>query len=248
MTESAPDRCDTRNRFLLVVDSDITTLSQTSRILERFHYQVFKAASAEEALQMATVALPAVIITCLALKGMNGLELIEELKQYSATAPIPVIALSRQDDFFVKKRCLELGAVDCLKFPVLPEELYRVIQSSAEKTPRKSMRIQTVLPIKIHTPEERAEEQMTLELSASGLFLPLPSHSQIKTNLALDLALPGRRVSAEARVIYVCDSNEGPCRKPGVGLEFTRISSEDKELVHRFIVHEITEEMDYSHS
>jgi CheY-like chemotaxis protein len=52
-----------RRRFLLVVDSDVEKLFHTATLLQRFQYNIWTAKSAAEALEMAAVAVPALIIT-----------------------------------------------------------------------------------------------------------------------------------------------------------------------------------------
>jgi CheY-like chemotaxis protein len=231
---------DRRSRFLLVVDSDPNSLSYTSLLLHRFNYQIFKAATAEEALQMATIALPALIITALALRGMSGFELMQQLKDYPVTASIPVIALSRQDDLIVKRRCFELGAVDCLYHPVSPDLLYRAVQLAAEKTPRTSMRIKTTQQVKVTNMQlESFEGAYTLELSERGLFLRTTNVAAKDMRLSLQIDLNGQIIVTEAVVVYNADANKGPHYEPGMGLQFVQIDPKDKERIRKFIAKEV---------
>jgi CheY-like chemotaxis protein len=234
---NAPDR---RSRFLLVVDSDADSLSYTSMLLHRFNYQIFKAATAEEALQMATVAVPALIITALALKGMSGIELMQQLKDYPVTAPIPVIFVSSQDDEIVKRRCFELGAVDCLFHPVSPELLYRAVQVASEKIPRTSMRIKTTRPVKVtNMPIEGFEGAYTLELSERGLFLRTTQTAVRDMRLFIQLDLNGQLIITEAVVVYNCSARQGPYNEPGMGLQFVQIDPKDQERIRAFIMNEV---------
>jgi CheY-like chemotaxis protein len=116
-------------------------------LLHRFNYQIFIASTAEEALQMATVALRALVITAPTLKDMSGFEFMQQLREYPVTASILFIVLSRQDNLIVNRRCFDLGAVDCLYHSVSLDMLYRAVQVAAEKTPRTSMHIKTSQPV-----------------------------------------------------------------------------------------------------
>lgn len=146
-TKASSNRSDRRNLFLLVVDSDANNFSYTSMLLHRFNYQIFIASTAEEALQMATVALRALVITAPTLKDMSGFEFMQQLREYPVTASILFIVLSRQDNLIVNRRCFDLGAVDCLYHSVSLDMLYRAVQVAAEKTPRTSMHIKTSQPV-----------------------------------------------------------------------------------------------------
>ncbi|HUL00659.1 MAG TPA: response regulator [Nitrospirota bacterium] len=233
-------RLDRRSRFLLVVDSDANSLSYTSMLLHRFNYQIFKASTAEEALQMATVALPALVITALTLKGMSGFELMQQLREYPITDSIPFIALSRQDNLIVKRRCFELGAVDCLYHPVSPEMLYRAVQVAAEKTPRTSMRIRTSQPVQVtNMPLEGFEGAYALELSERGLFLRTMQLAVRDMRLSLQLDLNGQLIVTEAIVVYNCPAQAGPYHEPGLGLQFVQISKGDQERIRKFIMTEV---------
>jgi CheY-like chemotaxis protein len=233
----APGR---RSRFLLVVDSDTDNLSYTSMLLDRFNYQIFKATTAEEALQMATVAVPALILTALALKGTSGIELMQQLKDYPATAAIPVIVVSMQDDVNEKRSCFELGAVDCLYYPVSPELLYRAVQVASEKTPRTSMRIKTTRPVKmINMPIEGFDAAYTLELSERGLFLRTTQTAVRDMRLLIQLDLNGQLIDTEAVVVYNCAVWQGPYNEPGMGLQFVQLDPKDQERIRAFIMTEV---------
>jgi len=239
-TSASSNRNDRRSRFLLVVDSDANSLSYTSLLLHRFNYQIFKATTAEEAVQMVMVAVPALIITALALKGMSGFELMQQLKDYPVTGSIPVIAVSRQDDLIVKQRCFELGAVDCLYHPVPPEILYRSVQVAAEKTPRTSMRVRTTQPVKVtNTPLEDFEGAYVLELSERGLFLRTTQLAVRDMRLLLQLDLNGQLVVTEALVVYSCAAPLGPYRESGMGLQFVQIDPKDQERIRIFVMQEV---------
>jgi len=239
-TNNVRNKPERRSRFLLVVDSDANSLSYTPMLLHRFNYQTFKASTAEEALQMMTVAQPALIITALTLKGMNGFEFMQQLREYPITATTPFIALSQQDNLDIKRRCFELGAVDCLYHPVPPEILYRAVQVAAEKTPRTSMRVRTRQPVQItNTSLEGLEGAYALELSERGLFLRTMQMAIRDMRLSLHLDLNDQHIMTEAVVVYNCSAQTGPYREPGLGLQFVHISKNDQEHLRKFIMNEV---------
>jgi CheY-like chemotaxis protein len=87
---------------VLVVDDDagVRELLQVllaSHVLAGRPYRVRTAATGEEALAIAFVDTPALVVTDLGLPGMHGLELVRRLKADPRTAAAPVIAISGLD-------------------------------------------------------------------------------------------------------------------------------------------------------
>lgn len=61
---------------------------------------------------------PDLILLDVRMPAMNGLGILEKLKSESDTAAIPVIVITGFDDYEVKKRALELKALDYLVKPI----------------------------------------------------------------------------------------------------------------------------------
>jgi CheY-like chemotaxis protein len=238
---SASGGHDRNSRFMLVVDSDANNLFYTSMLLQRFDYRICMAATAEEALQMVTVAVPSLVITALDLKGMNGIELMQQLAQNPGTAAIPVIVLTRQGDLIGDKRCREAGAADCLDKPVLAEQLFWAVEAAVETTPRTSIRIRTRLPVTVNNmPLVDVEGACVSVLSEHGMFLRTQRPAPANTRLSLQIGLNDRLIAIEAVVRSSYRTGEGPYNEPGMGLQFVRTSSKDQELIRQFIRNEVT--------
>jgi CheY-like chemotaxis protein/Tfp pilus assembly protein PilZ len=228
-----------RRRFLLVVDSDIRRLIQTSTLLQRFQYSIWTAKSGEVAIEMATTAVPALIITAQYLNDMPGLQFIQQLKQIDCTQAVPVIVLSQNTDAADERACLAAGAVTCLTPPVKTENLYRVIQVAVEPMPRMNIRIKTSLSVTINSETVRCREgECATVLSEHGVYVRTPDPYPLNTRLPIQIHLAGRAISADAVVIY-SDPTGDVHQEPGMGLQFEQISSEDQERIRKFIRHEI---------
>ena len=238
ISSGGPDR---NIRFLLVVDSDANNLFYTSMLLQRFDYCISMAATAEEALAMVSVAAPALVITSLDLKGMNGLEFMRRLGQNPGTAAVPVIVLTTQDDLIGDKRCREAGATDCLEKPVLAEQLFRAVEAAVETTPRMSIRIRTNLPVTVsNMPLVELEGACVSVLSEHGMFLRTLRPAPIDTRLSLQISLNDRVIALDAVVRSSYRTGGGPYNEPGMGLQFVRTSSQDQEIIRQFIRNEVT--------
>jgi signal transduction histidine kinase len=111
---------------ILVVNDNIDSLRTIVDHVEysNQHYMVLQSISAPVALEIAINKLPDLIITDWDMPGMNGIELIRELKRHEATKDIPIImataVMTTPENL---KTALDAGAVDYIRIPVDKIEL-----------------------------------------------------------------------------------------------------------------------------
>jgi CheY-like chemotaxis protein len=238
---AASDSSDRKRRFLLVVDSDVNNLFYTSALLKRFDYRTCTARTAREAIELTSSAVPSLVITALGLNDMDGLELMQRLKENPAFAAVPFIAMGKQGDLRTEMRSFDQGALDCLDQPVSAELLYRAVQAATETRPRTCIRLRTLLPVKENnSPLSGPENTCTMDLSERGMFLRAAKPFGVNTRLSLQIYLYGQVIPVEAVVVYSDATGEGPFAGPGMGLEFVRIEPKDRELIRQFVRSEIT--------
>jgi len=145
--DGAPGSASERNsRYLLIVDSDADELYYIAMLLQRFEYNICTARNADEAIEMVSVALPTLIVSDLSLTGRNVFELLQQLKRNPRAAQVPVVIKALDPSPDVERKCLQAGAV-LIRRPVQAEDLYRIVQSRIENTPRENIRIYTRLPV-----------------------------------------------------------------------------------------------------
>ena len=239
---AASDGPARKSRYLLLVDSDANNLFYLSMLLQRLSYQIYSAKTAGEAIEMATVAAPSLVVTSLDLKDMSGLRLVERLRKDPSIADVPFIALMRQGDLIGEKQSIELGAADSLYQPVSPELLYRAVQAAVETTPRTNIRIRTRLLVMVNNlPLDYNEGPCVTELSERGMFLRTTTPVAVNTHLSLQFDLGQALIAAEAIVVYNSLTGGGSIHEPGMGLEFARISQKDRDLIRQFIRSEVTQ-------
>lgn len=232
---------DQKSRFLLVVDSDPNSLYSTSMLLQRFSYKTVSAATAREALTIAAVKVPALVVTALGLKDMSGLDLAQQFRQRSGTSGVPFLALRKPDDLLGEQECLDQGVACCLTRPVSAEDLYRAVQTAVEKTPRKHIRLRTLLPVQAcKNPDACLDNACATDLSERGMFVRTEKPASAKTQLSCALHLYGQVIEVDASVLYSYRKNGGTFPEPGMGVEFIRIAPKDQELIRRFIRNEVT--------
>jgi CheY-like chemotaxis protein len=233
-----PDR---KSRFLLILDSDPGNLAYLSKLLQRFDYHVFTATSALEAVDALTTAVPALILTSLDLKDMDGLKFMQTIKKSTELSAIPFIALTKQGDPVEETRSFLGGAMDCLSQPVSADLLYRSVQTIMETTPRTSIRVRALLPVKLtSTPHGASERMCALDLSERGLFVTCDTPAEVNSQINILINLNGRLIPAEAKVLRTYKTGDGPFQESGMGLEFVKIASEDQDCIRQYIMSDIT--------
>jgi CheY-like chemotaxis protein len=218
-----------RRRFVLVADSDARNLLYTYTLLKRFGYSVWTARTAAEALEIATVVTPVLIVTAQYLDNITGLELIRKLKRMNSSLTAPIIVLTCGTDPVNARACLAAGAIVCLPAPASVEDLYRVVQVAIEPVPRMNIRINTRLDVAIHNRAvDCGEGACARALSEHGTYIRIRNPYPLNTRLPLQIH---RQTGNEQK------------NHPGMGLQFVRISQQDQTRIRTFIKNEITKDL-----
>jgi CheY-like chemotaxis protein len=241
MHDKQSDAQNGTKRYIMVVDSKAQELLSTSLLLQRFDYQVWSANTAGQALEMVSVAVPALVIADLVLPGMSGMDLFHLLRQDPRTSSLPVVFLIPAGDGAAEKRCREAGAAGCISKPIQAEELYRTVQAAIEPTPRKNIRIKTRMAVLVNNvPLKCIEGECASILSEHGMYVPIPKPYPKNEQLTVQIKINNRSVSAKASVLYRHTYGEGPFKEPGMGLKFISMAPEDQDFIRQFIREEAT--------
>jgi CheY-like chemotaxis protein len=92
--DDKPRSQTTNKECILVVDDNATNLKLVSDVLQCEGYDLLKAKDAEEALDILVCSQPNLILTDIALPGMDGLTLTRQLKADARTHHIIIVALT----------------------------------------------------------------------------------------------------------------------------------------------------------
>jgi len=112
---------------VLIVDDNPNNLSVLGALLQEGGYRVRGATDGRQALKIAAMRAPDLILLDLQMPEMDGFEVCRRLKADAATKEIPVIVISAMDEVADKVRAFEAGAVDYVTKPFqAPEVLSRV--------------------------------------------------------------------------------------------------------------------------
>ncbi len=116
---------------VLVVDDEPQILRALSINLRARGYEVDLAATGEQALQLAARDHPDVVVLDLGLPGMDGIEVIDGLRGWSA---VPIIVLSVRDREADKVAALDAGADDYVTKPFGMDELLARMRAALRRT------------------------------------------------------------------------------------------------------------------
>jgi DNA-binding response OmpR family regulator len=120
-----------RVKRILVVDDDVNVRDVVRRYLEHAGYQVELAGNGEQALSIAEMAEPDLVVLDLMLPGIGGLEVCRLLRQ---RGQIPVVMLTARGEEDDRIAGLQLGADDYIAKPFSPRELVLRVASVLRRT------------------------------------------------------------------------------------------------------------------
>jgi CheY-like chemotaxis protein len=231
-------------RFLLVVDGNARDCYTTGLLLQQFGYNVCTLQTAQQALEILSAALPALVITELTLPGTSGLDLLAQIRKNPRTATLPVLVLTSVDNSQIEQRCAQAGCTAYLKKPIPAEELYRAVQSAIEETPRASIRIPVSFQAEISGapgPAGISDVAVITALSENGMFVKTLRPRPVKARVSVSFMIEGRAVAAEALVLYSYPPGDALFRDPGMGMEFAKLAPEDRLFLQKYIRERVTE-------
>ena len=116
-------------KTVFLVDDSATILLSISGILTKAGYAVEKASSAEEALRKFGTGLKAdLLLTDLNMPGMNGIELIREVRKLPAYKFMPILFLTTESQQSRKMEAKAAGASGWIVKPATADELLNTIK------------------------------------------------------------------------------------------------------------------------
>jgi two-component system chemotaxis response regulator CheY len=113
---------------ILTVDDSASIRMTTKIALTNAGYQVTEAVDGLDGLNKAKASSFDIIVTDLNMPNMNGLEMIESLRQSPAHTGIPIIFLTTESDADMKSRAKAAGATGWITKPFDPENLVKIVR------------------------------------------------------------------------------------------------------------------------
>ena len=116
---------------VLIVDDHPDLLTMLDLMMQRRQYAVKTAQSGDQAMQLAPDFSPHVVVSDLGMPGMDGYQLMQNLRAQDGLAPFKSIALSGYDAQTEDGRARDAGYDAHLTKPIEFEQLFEMIESLA---------------------------------------------------------------------------------------------------------------------
>lgn len=115
---------------ILVIDDDESLRRVLEYTLQEEGYEVFTAASGEEGLELFEERQPALVITDMKMPGLNGFQVLKEVKERSAETLVIIVTAFGEVDAAVK--AMKLGAYDFITKPLSRDELKLTVKKALQ--------------------------------------------------------------------------------------------------------------------
>lgn len=117
--------------IILVVDDDKTNLILAQKILSP-EYRIAACNSGMAALKYLEKNKPHLVLLDISMPEMDGFEVMERLRQNEKTEAIPVIFLTADGQSDTEVKCFQMGALDFVKKPFVPDILLSRVAKTIE--------------------------------------------------------------------------------------------------------------------
>jgi CheY-like chemotaxis protein len=127
------------NPTIMLVEDYEETRAMLRTWLERRGYRLVEAADGQEAVDLAPLAHPDLILMDLRLPELNGIAATRRLRQNAALKNVPVVVLSALDPAMFREAALSVGCVEYLSKPIdldKLEDLLRRLLGAAPAVPK----------------------------------------------------------------------------------------------------------------
>jgi DNA-binding response OmpR family regulator len=118
---------------IVIIDDDADFLELVDYNLRITGFQVFRAESGKEGLELVYEEKPGVILLDTTMPEMDGLEVLNELKHDIRACSIPVFMLTGKTIIGDIERAFDLGADDYITKPVELKQLGKIIKKKLKK-------------------------------------------------------------------------------------------------------------------
>ena len=117
--------------IILVVDDDKTNLTLAQKILLS-QFRIAATNSGKAALKYLEHNHPDLILLDINMPEMDGFEVMEQIRGDKRTADIPIIFLTADDKADTEIRCFQMGAMDFVRKPFIPDVLMSRVSKTIE--------------------------------------------------------------------------------------------------------------------
>ena len=118
---------------ILIIEDEQLILESIAEYLQDEGYECLKASNGEDGIQIANHETPNLVVCDINMDGLNGYEVLRNLRTNPQTSTIPFIFLSALTDKRDLRKGMILGADDYITKPFQPEDLLKSVKTRLEK-------------------------------------------------------------------------------------------------------------------
>lgn len=119
---------------ILIVDDERNTVGLLALAVAQLGHEPIEAYSGPQAIQLITECNPDLVILDYMMPDMNGIEILDRIRNLEDGEKVPVVILSARQDFKLKDRVISAGAADHQKKPIRLSELSSLISRHLEES------------------------------------------------------------------------------------------------------------------
>jgi signal transduction histidine kinase/DNA-binding response OmpR family regulator len=192
---------------VLVTEDNVDLLNFIASILEP-HYTVYKAMNGEDGVSMAMRFVPNLILSDLMMPGIDGIQLVEKVKQDERTSHIPVILLTAKNEPQSKLMSLKSGVDDYLNKPFSTEELLVRIHNLIEQRKQLAIRFRERILVPITPSKEDSLDDKFLQKVRSVVEANMGSFTFSVEQLAEETNLSRTQLLRKLKALTGLSPNE----------------------------------------
>lgn len=215
---------------ILLVDDMRNFLDLETTFLKRAECKLFTASTGLEAIRVAKVERPDLIILDIEMPEMNGIQACRILKSDPLTMQTPIIVLTSMK---MEDEARRAGAQHFLRKPIDEPRFLSEIKKYLPIRERTDPRATLDTPINFWRDGEPSKGRIT-NLSRTGLYVVIPEAPPVGARLEISFTLPndfsGKLITAEVMVVRRAEA-EGK----GFGCRFFQISTGASLFIDEFL-------------
>ncbi len=218
-------------RNILVVDDSRTFLMYISLLIERMGFNVISSREGVEAMRFISVFGPDAVFLDVILPNIDGIKILEYIKDNEKTSGIPVIMISVDSQRETIEKCRRLGCADYITKPVKITNLHSTLHN-VTRSRRRHIRVEFNQKVKV------SYNGITLNgfaetLSEGGIYIEIVAPLFVGSDVRIDFPLSGKHMSLNGTIIY--GKNSDSVKMPGIGVEFKGISRDDSDTLKNYV-------------
>ena len=233
----------------IIVDDSKPFLLYMTLLLSRLNLEVLPADNAAEALEVARITPPNLILLDLVMPEMDGLAALREIRADKDLFGVAVIMVSGYRQKHLQWEALSMGCIDVLEKPIELRRLHKAIQdcNPFPSGRRRYLRAPFGEDVVLHH-RDRSVVVPSVTLSERGMFLHMQDHLPRNTPVDIEIPLPcGGTLRAGGSVVYRKDANHDKrITTPGIAVKFNRLTESASkalaELVENLLIGDIVSE------